>query len=132
VAEFHCSLVTPEHQLIDAKVSYASVPTWDGLVGVAPQHAPLVAKLGDGAMRLDLADGGKKWFYVGGGFLQMQGDHLSILASEAVPAEKVNRQEAEAALREAEARQAIKPEDQERRQHEITRAKTMISIAQHA
>ncbi|HAI13510.1 MAG TPA: hypothetical protein DCM28_17515, partial [Phycisphaerales bacterium] len=47
---FQCTLVTPERQLVDQPVTYASIPAWDGLMGVEPQRAPLMIKLGAGAL----------------------------------------------------------------------------------
>ena len=63
-----CTLVTPSAQLLDEEITYASVPAWDGLIGIAPMRAPLLIKLEDGPLRLDFTQGGSRWFFVGGGF----------------------------------------------------------------
>jgi len=129
---YECTLVTPEKQLLEEQVVYASVPAWDGLVGVAPQRAPLAIKLGDGPMRLDLPDGDSRWFFVGGGFAQMKDNKLTVLADEAVPADRINTEEARASLKEAEARVAIAEDEVAQRRRQIERAKHLISIAGHA
>jgi len=88
VAEtIHCTLVTPDARLLDEQVVYASVPAWDGQVGIAPGRAPLLAKLGAGALRLDFADGASRSFFVQGGFVQMVGSELTLLSDKAAPAE---------------------------------------------
>jgi hypothetical protein len=48
---FRCRLITPAAQLLDAPVTYASIPAWDGLFGVLVNRAPIVAKLGVGVAR---------------------------------------------------------------------------------
>ena len=83
---FQCTVITPEQELLDQKVSYASIPAWDGLLGVATQRAPLLVKLGDGPLRLDTEDGKSQLYFIGGGFAQMQNNTLSLLAAEAIAA----------------------------------------------
>jgi F-type H+-transporting ATPase subunit epsilon len=105
---FRCKLVTPTAALVDDQVKYASVPAWDGMMGVLPGRAPILAKLGTGELRLDFADsdkgeGGTRSFLVEDGFLKMAGDELTILAELAIPAESLTLAEAEAELRAAQA-----------------------------
>lgn len=105
---FRCKLVTPTAALVDDQVKYASVPAWDGMMGVLPGRAPILARLGTGELRLDFADsekgeGGTRSFLVEDGFLKMAGDELTILAELAVPAESLTIADAEAELRAAQA-----------------------------
>ena len=104
---FRCRLVTPSAQVLDEPVVYASVPAWDGLFGVLPGRAPIVAKLGLGELRLDFPDtgksrGGSRSFLVEDGFVQMVNDKLTILAAKAFPAETLSAGEAEKELAAAE------------------------------
>lgn len=128
---FQCTLISPENKLFDEPVSYASVPAWDGLVGIAPGRAPLLAKLGEGVLRLDLADGGSRYFYIGGGFVQMQGDVLSILSSSARPASDVDIQQAKELLAEAKETQATSDEQVEQRDRQVRQAQAMMAAAKH-
>lgn len=103
---FRCKLVTPTAALVDDQVKYASIPAWDGLMGVLPGRAPILARLGLGELRLDFADtekgqGGSRAFLVEDGFVKMAGDELTILAEKAVPAENLTMADAEAELRAA-------------------------------
>jgi F-type H+-transporting ATPase subunit epsilon len=93
-------------QVLDEQVTYASIPAWDGLFGVLPDRAPIVAKLGLGELRLDF-DGAKsasKAFLVEDGFVQMVSNKLTVLATKAIPVETLNETDAKAELAEAEAR----------------------------
>jgi len=123
-----CTLVTPEREVVDAEVTYASIPAWDGLQGVAPMRAPMLVKLGDGPLRLDFADGGSRWFFVGSGFAQVKDNRLSLLTSEAVPAGDIVRQDMQAALAEAQARVATTDEEVAKKTREVNRAKVMLTL----
>jgi F-type H+-transporting ATPase subunit epsilon len=98
---FQCTLVTPERQLVDQQVKYASVPAWDGLLGVEPQRAPLMIKLGAGALRLDDESGQSSTYFVSGGFAQMKDNKLSLIADAAMPVDQIDKAAAQAELKAA-------------------------------
>lgn len=103
---FRCKIITPEAAVLDDEVKYAMLPLWDGLAGFEAGHAPAVAKLGVGELRLDFDDQGKtasRYFFVTAGFCRFEDDELTILAH-AVAAEQLSDEDALAELREAEAR----------------------------
>ncbi len=134
---FRCRLITPVAQVLDEQVTSAVVPAWDGLFGVLPDRAPIVAKLGLGELTLRFADsskgrGGDRSFLVEDGFVQMVNNKLTILAAKAIPTESLTLAEAQTELREAEAR---KPEsgklaDQERVTADRNRARLKVRLAQ--
>lgn len=101
---FRCKLVTPSEKVIDAAVTYASVPMWDGQRGVMHGTSALVGKLGFGELRLDLATGGSKRWFVDGGFMQNVNNELTLLASGAIAREEMKPEEIKAELAEANAR----------------------------
>lgn len=105
---FRCRVVTPTHALFDEPVKYATVPAWDGLLGVMHGTAPMVTRLGLGELRLEfegVTKGGERSFFIDGGFAKMSDDGLTLLAEAAVPVESLSESEAKAELAEAEARQ---------------------------
>lgn len=109
---FQCRLITPTAKVLDEPVTYASVPAWDGLFGVLPGRAPIVAKLGVGELRLDFPDtkgaaGGSRSFVIDEGFAQMVGDRLTILANQAVPVESLVEADAKADLAKAEVESGV-------------------------
>lgn len=125
---FKCSLVTPQKLVLEEEVSYASIPAHDGQVGVMHQRAPLLVKLGVGALRLDDAQGKAKWFFVGGGFAQMKGNRLSLVAGEAVAAADVTQADADAAMKQSQTQQARTPEQVAQRDRQTARARTMTQL----
>lgn len=125
---FHCSLVTPEKQVLQDEVTYASLPSWDGMMGIMPMRAPIVAKLGEGVLKLDFPQGGSRHFYISGGFVQMKDNKLSLMTTEAIPAEKVVKQEIVASLKAAEAMTADNTEEANRKTRELNRAKSILKM----
>ncbi|MCE9590388.1 MAG: F0F1 ATP synthase subunit epsilon [Planctomycetes bacterium] len=128
---FRCTLVTPERQVFEQDVTYASIPAWDGQMGLMHQRAPLLVKLGNGAMRLDDAAGKSHWYFVGEGFAQMRDDKLSLVVGAAVPAEEISVESAQAQLKEALARVALTDEEAARKTRDIERSRSMLSIHAH-
>ncbi|MGD0767591.1 MAG: hypothetical protein ABSB42_05270 [Tepidisphaeraceae bacterium] len=76
---FSCVVVTPEQQVLDESLTQAIIPAADGLLGILTDRAPLLAKLGKGPLRLDLASGQKRLFRIEGGVAQMKDNKLTIL-----------------------------------------------------
>ena len=133
-----CRVVTPTDQVLDEKVTYANIPAWDGLFGVMSGHAPLVARLGIGELRLTLdrdSGGGDRSVYIDGGFVKVADNDVIILADAAELAERLTETDAKAELAEAEARQIPadapdKAEAAERIRLAKERARTKLALAQ--
>jgi F-type H+-transporting ATPase subunit epsilon len=126
---FQCTVVTPEHQAFEGTISQAIVPAHDGLIGVLTDRAPLLVKLGVGVLRLDQAGEQKHYFLVDGGVAQMKDNRLTILTSEATPAEQIDIQEAEAEYAEAAAIRPTNEKALEERQRHLARAAAKRSLA---
>jgi len=80
---FRCSVVTPAAVALDAEASYVSFEAFDGQKGVMAGASPFVVALGAGPVRVQ-SGGTTRTFVVDGGFAQMQGSSLKILADAAV------------------------------------------------
>jgi F-type H+-transporting ATPase subunit epsilon len=101
---FQCTVVTPEQQLMDETVTQAILPAHDGQMGVLTNRAPVLVKLGMGPLRLDVAGGQRRVFFVEGGIAQMKGNKLTIITDDAVPASEIDADTAKAEYAEAAAR----------------------------
>ena len=73
------SVISPEHVLFEGEADSVVAPAFDGDIGILPHHAPLVALLGRGTVRLS---GGQR-FTLQGGFLQVADDVVRIIAESA-------------------------------------------------
>lgn len=78
MAGLRVSVVSPERVLYEGEASAVVVPAYDGLVGILPRHAPMLALLGEGTMRVTTADGGRS-FSVSGGFVQVRADAVRVV-----------------------------------------------------
>lgn len=124
-----CRLVTPTASLLDEQVTYASIPAWDGLFGVQGGHAPLLARLGTGELRLDFADsskgkGGRRSYALDGGFVRIVDNQLTILAERAVAAEHVVVADVEKNVKQLETAPAT-----DRRARDLSYAQTQLNLA---
>jgi F-type H+-transporting ATPase subunit epsilon len=124
-----CKVITRVDRVLDAEVTYANVPLWDGQAGFMEATAPFVAKVGVGELRVDLAQGGSKRWFVDGGFMQNVGGTLTILTGEATPADELDAEEARAELAEATARRSEDPKEMDRITRERQRARAKLGMA---
>jgi len=92
-----CRVVSPERPLFDGEVERLVAPGTVGELGIYPRHAPLIAKLGPGVVRLHTADGVQR-MAVRDGFMQVRNDDVIVLVTKAVRPEDVERAEVEKAL----------------------------------
>ncbi len=123
-----CTVITPEARVLDGQATYVSVPLWDGKAGFERLTAPLVAKLGVGELRVDMADGTSKRWFVDGGFVQNVDNTLKILARDAQTADSLDEAEIKAELAEANARRATELDKMDRVTHERTRAQAKLTM----
>ncbi len=76
------SVVSPEKALFDGDAAALVAPAFDGEVGVLPRHAPFLTLLGKGDLVIRSASGSQR-FRVEGGFLQVLGDRVRVVAEKA-------------------------------------------------
>ena len=126
---FRCVIVTPEQQVLDESLTQAVLPAHDGLVGILTDRAPLLVKLGQGPLRVDLAGGQTQHFYVEGGVAQMKDNRLTILTTEATPAAEIDAEAARAEYNEAVARVVTQEFTAEDRERQLARARAKQQLA---
>jgi F-type H+-transporting ATPase subunit epsilon len=100
MADFALTVATPERQLVDERTSEATIPARSGYIGVLPGHAPLLSELGSGVMTW-MQGGQTKRMAVMGGFVEVLGDRVRVLADEAKPKEEIDSAKARARLDQA-------------------------------
>lgn len=80
-----CRIVTPERQLFSGEVGFVALPASTGEIGIAPLHAPLVATLGQGEVRLmNVRRDVTERYAISGGYVEVKNDKVIILADRAV------------------------------------------------
>jgi F-type H+-transporting ATPase subunit epsilon len=95
-------VATPERLMVREKVSEVQLPGQDGYMGILPGHAPLLGLLGTGLLTYVVGPN-RRYLAVSGGFLEVQPEHLRVLANVAERAEEIDVQRAKNDLKRAEA-----------------------------
>src|SRR5271168_3127119 len=83
-------LVTPDRILIDEGADAVELPSKSGYMEVLYGHAPLLAELGVGEVRLHGAQGGDREYFVVWGFVEVLPDRVTILAQNAIKPEEID------------------------------------------
>ena len=91
-------LVTPTRVLVDATVDAVELPSASGYLEALYGHAPLLAELGAGEVRLHGGTAGDQRFFVAWGFVEVLPERVTILAEEALKPEEIDRGQAEKEL----------------------------------
>lgn len=94
-------LVTPDRVLVDATADAVELPSSAGYLEALYGHAPLLAELGAGEVRLHGGSAGDQRFFVAWGFAEVLPERVTILAEEAEKPEEIDRGEAEQELQAA-------------------------------
>ena len=76
------SVISPEQTLYEGEASSVVAPAYDGEVGILTGHAPMMALLGSGTLRLS-GSSGELRFTVEGGFLQVVDDNVRVVTERA-------------------------------------------------
>lgn len=127
MADFRCVVVTPEQTSIDQPVSFVALPLFDGEIGIAPGHSPLIGRLGYGEMRLT-HDGRVNRYYVDGGFVQVADNVVSVLTGRLTPASQLDRQEAQDQLEDALSRPAHTDQLLDIRERMVQQARAQLHV----
>jgi F-type H+-transporting ATPase subunit epsilon len=100
--KFPLRVVSVERSLFEGDVEFMIANGEDGELGVLARHAPLMTMLKPGALRIQETIGGPEvLLFVGGGFLEVLPDRVTVLADTAERAEEISIERAEAARKHA-------------------------------
>jgi F-type H+-transporting ATPase subunit epsilon len=102
VRTFDLSVVTPEGPAYEGEAEMLVVPGASGEIGVLARHAPLVAMLKAGEIRIK-SGGSWQAFAAGPGYFKVQQDRALVLVDDAVRAEEIDIDEARREAEEARA-----------------------------
>jgi F-type H+-transporting ATPase subunit epsilon len=100
--ELRVRLVTPERTLFDQPAAAVELPAKNGYMEVLYGHAPLLAELGAGDVRIHAGaaaeSGGDQIYNVSWGFVEVLGDRVTILANDALKPEEIDTNRAKEQL----------------------------------
>jgi len=123
-----CIVVTPEATVLDGEASFVALPLYDGEVGIARNHSPMIGRLGFGEMRIRSGDDTSR-YYVDGGFVQVADNLVSVLTNRAIPSATVDGDAAQALFDAALSRKAAGDEQIALRERALSQARAQLRIA---
>lgn len=95
-------LVTSDRVLVDTTAEAVELPSMSGYIEALYGHAPLLAELGAGEVRLHGGASRNQKFFVAWGFVEVLPERVTILAENALRPEEINLDEAREELSEGE------------------------------
>ena len=105
--KFTLRVVSVERSLFEGEVEFLVANGAIGEIGVLARHAPLMTILKPGPLRIQEVIGGpEEVLFVGGGFLEVLPDRVTVLADVAEHADEISVDRAEEARRRAQERLA--------------------------
>jgi F-type H+-transporting ATPase subunit epsilon len=86
---FKLEVVTPEREVVRETVTEAQIPARGGYLGVLPGHTPLLAEMGIGELSYHVGNRVYSCTAIGG-FVEVLGDRVIVLADRAERAEEID------------------------------------------
>jgi F-type H+-transporting ATPase subunit epsilon len=131
MTELQCIVVTPEQTVRDTPADFVALTLFDGEIGIAPGHTPLIGRLGYGEMRI-VRDKQVARYYVEGGFVEVVRNVVSVLTHRAVPAESLDEAVAQEQLQAAADRPATTPDLMAARDRVVAQSRAQMRVARRA
>jgi len=123
-------VVTPEQTVLEATTDFVALPLYDGELGVAPKHAPMIGRLGYGELRI--GHGAGQRYYIDGGFVQVVDNVVSVLTNRAIPAARLDEAKIKESVSFLLTQPAAGDDDLVRREKALTQTRAQLRVAQAA
>jgi F-type H+-transporting ATPase subunit epsilon len=125
------NIVTMEREVYNADdVEIVVVPGSEGVMGILPRHEPILSALKEGEIEI-VRPGRRDILAIGGGFVEVRGPQVLIMADVAEQSDEIDLARAERARAEALEALAKAPAQAERLDmiHALRRAEARIKVA---
>lgn len=112
MATFKIKVVTYEEKVLEQEAEFVLVRTTEGDMGILPNHSPFIAGLSTGEMKIRL-NGKEEKYFVSEGLLEISNNVVTIIATEAIPADQLDVERARKEVEELKAKLAKMQEDKD-------------------
>ena len=131
MASIPVTVVSVERLLFEGEATFVRTRSTEGELGILPRHSPLLAVLAPGELRIDRVDGGSEHIFVGGGFMEVLPERVTVLADVAEHADEINLERAEESRREVAERLKGQIDEGERQglERELVMAEERLRLA---
>ncbi|GHD78997.1 F0F1 ATP synthase subunit epsilon [Vogesella fluminis] len=103
MAKMHVEVVSTEQQIYSGEAEFLVAPAQEGEIGIYPRHVPLLTRIKPGLLRLTVPGSKEEVLVaVSGGMMEVQPDHITVLADTAIRGEDLDEARAAEAKRTAE------------------------------
>ncbi|AKZ65738.1 F0F1 ATP synthase subunit epsilon [Candidatus Palibaumannia cicadellinicola] len=119
---YHLDVVSAEKKIFYGLVQKIQITGSEGELGILPKHMPLLTTIKPGMLRIVQANGQEEYIYLSGGILEVQLNHVTILADTALRGEDID--EAKAIKAKQQAQNKMKNSH-----HDINFAKASVELA---
>ena len=99
-ATLHVRVITATMTIFDGEADMVLAPGSEGELGILPRHAPLLTTLDIGELRVR-RNGVDEGIFVGGGFLEVNANIVTVLADDAERSTDIDERRAEEARKRA-------------------------------
>ena len=129
MATMQLEIITAEQQVFGGDVDLVVAPGIEGELGILAHHAPLMTALQPGEI-LIRRDGEETYLAVTGGFLEVMGNKVTILADACERSDEIDEDRAQVAVNRATERMASQETDMqlERAMSSIRRAQVRLNV----
>jgi len=103
-------IITAERQVYSGEVDMVIAPGFDGQLGILPRHAPLMTMLKPGELTVR-KDGEDIYVALSGGFMEVLGNRVSVLADACERSDEIDEERAQEAMQRAQERMANRGSD---------------------
>jgi F-type H+-transporting ATPase subunit epsilon len=104
--ELFLEIITPAKPFFKGVIKSVTVPGTDGGFQVLINHAPILSTLDIGEVKIELPDGSKKHYTIGGGTIEVEKNRVLILANSIEAIEGIDVERAKKAAERARKRLA--------------------------
>ena len=124
-------IITAERSVYEGEVDMVIAPGQDGQLGILPRHAPLMTILKPGELTVKKSGEEDIYVAVSGGFMEVIGNRVSVLADACERSDEIDEQRAEEAMRRAQERLSQHSSDMEleRAMSSLHRAQVRVNLA---
>ena len=123
-------IITAEREVFSGQVDALNAPGVEGQLGILPDHAPLMTVLQPGELAVRTG-GEESYLALSGGYLEVLGNQVIILADAAEDVDEIDEQRAQQAVEQAQQRIASRESDVELEQAvaSLRRAQARVTVA---
>ncbi len=126
-----CIIVTPEETVLECEADFIALPLFDGELGIAPLHSPMIGRLGFGELRIRSGSDTTR-YYVGGGFVQVADNLVSVLTNRAIKSEAVDSKTAQKLLDDVLKTKVAGDDQIEIRDRSVSQARAQLRVAKRS